>query len=68
MADEEKGLLSAEETEKLELEKAQKSRNRVFALLVFVSILLLAALVYEIAMLLMPNQKAIKLAFYLTIN
>lgn len=68
MADEEKGLLSAEETEKLELEKAQKSRNRVFALLVFVSILLLAALVYEIAMLLMPNQKAIKLAFYFTIN
>jgi len=55
MADEEKGLLSAEETEKLELEKAQKSRNRVFALLVFVSVLLLAALVYEIAMLLMPN-------------
>lgn len=68
MADEEKGLLSAEETEKLELEKAQKSRNRVFALLVFVSILLLAALVYEIVMLVMPNQKAIKLAFYLTIN
>lgn len=51
----EENNLTPEEQEALQAEKEQKSRNRLFGLLIFFCLVLLGVLVYEIVSLVMPN-------------